>query len=175
MKFASTLLALAAVLSFPAQAAITVVNGDTTGDPTFNRLVEDLSGLSGVGTAVHYDTYSFTASVAGNYTFLTTGVFDTFAFLYTGSFNPATPLLNATAGNDDLLPGFTTSGFAAALVTGQTYVHVTTAFDNSEFGVHSTTIGGPGVITAVVPEPATYGMLALGLLAVGLRRRQQAA
>jgi hypothetical protein len=51
---------------------------------------------------------------------------------------------------------------------------VTTGFSNDDFGLYSTTIGGPGVITSV-PEPATYAMLALGLVAVGLRRRRQSA
>jgi hypothetical protein len=174
MKFARLLLALAAAASFQAQATITVFGGDTTGGPTFNRPVADLSDYSGVGTAVHYDTLGFTTSLSGDYTFLTTGEFDTFLILYEGSFNPAVGLANAVVANDDLLPGFTTSGFATELLSGQTYVLVTTGFTNDAVGSYSTTIGGPGVIT-VVPEPATYALFALGLVAVGLRRRQLAA
>lgn len=177
MKFhvACVAAAAAACLSLPAQAVIFTFTGDTTGGPTFNRPLEDLSALSAVGTAVHYSSFTFSPSVSGDYTFLTTGEFDTFLLLYSGSFNPAAALTNAIAANDDLVaPPFTTSGFAATLAAGSTYVLVNTAFGNTDFGAFSTTIGGPGVVS-VVPEPASFGLMALGVLGVALRRRAAAA
>jgi hypothetical protein len=79
------------------------------------------------------------------------------ASTYTGSFLAAaggTPALAATA----LFNGMT---------AGRTY-----------FNVHSSTFGGGEVrgFLAPVPEPATYGLMALGLVAVGaaVARRHQA-
>lgn len=155
----------------PAQAAIITVTGDTTGKPTFNRPLEDLSGLSAVGTAVAYDTLTFSASVSGAYTFLTTGMFDTFSILYSGSFLPGSALTNAVVANDDLIsPPFTTSGFASTLTAGATYVLVTTGFGQTDFGAYSITIGGPGNLT--VPEPVATGLLGLGLLGVASWRKR---
>ena len=156
------------------QANISTYTGDTTGAATFNRAVADFSGLSGVGTAVHFNQDSFTVDVGGSYTFLTTGDFDTFTFLYQGSLNPVDATANGIAANDDLLPGFTTSGFAANLTSGTKYTFVTTGFGNNDFGDYSTTIGGPGMITAV-PEPAEYALFAAGLGLIALRFRQRQA
>jgi hypothetical protein len=173
-SIALSALATACALAGPAQAAIYTFTGNTTGGPTYNRPLEDLSGLSAVGVGVNYATFSFTVGAAGDYSFLTTGEFDTFITLYSGSFLPAASLTNAIVANDDLLaPPFTTSGFIATLSTGTTYVLVTTGFDPGEFGAFSTTIGGPGVVA--VPEPAAWGMLALGLGVVALRRRRAMA
>jgi hypothetical protein len=164
-------LAIAAALLFAgsaSQAAITTVTGDTTGGLTFNRAFEDFSGLSAVGTAVRYTTLTFTASVAGSYTFLTTAEFDSFDFLYSPTFSAAAPLTNGKIGNDDLL-GLTTSGFSFTLAASTPYVLVVTGFANADFGRYSTTIGGPGLVT-VVPEPSPLVLLSLGLVAVGLGR-----
>lgn len=138
----------------PAQADMVDFTGSSAGGPTYNRLLEDLSALSAVGTNVAYRTVTVNVSVSGDYTFLTTAQFDSFTFLYQDSFDSTTPLVNAISGNDDLLPGFTTSGFAANLVAGADYVYVTTGFANPDFGAFSNTIGGPGVVTTTPLTPA---------------------
>ncbi|HLL09943.1 MAG TPA: PEP-CTERM sorting domain-containing protein [Rubrivivax sp.] len=173
MNLKPTLLALAAAASFvsSAQAAIFTTTGTLSNtDPTFNRPFEDLSGLSAVGNAVRYDVLNFVVGTSGNYTFLTTAMFDSFSLLYSPTFTAAAPLTNARAANDDLL-GLTTSGFDFDLTAGTNYFLVTTSFSNGELGAYSTTIGGPGVIT-VVPEAGTYGMMALGLAVLGIARRR---
>ena len=140
-------------LVWPVHAGVVTHTGNTTSGSTYNRLLEDLSAPSAVGTAVRQESYSFSVSAAGSYTFLSTARFDNFLFLYSPSINPALPLINARAANDDLL-GQTTAGFAYDLVPGVNYVVVTTGFDNTAFGAFSNTIGGPGTIMPVVAEPA---------------------
>ena len=177
MNLKSAFVALVAMVCLGgAQANIFTVTGDTTGSPTFNRPLADLSDVSAIGTDVAYGSLEFTVDTSGTYTFLTTAEFDSFVFLYSPGFDPTAPLSNGLIGNDDLL-GLTTSGFAFDLDAGTTYFYITTGFDNDDFGAYSTTIGGPGdVITASVPEPASVALMLLGLGAVGLaRRRSQTA
>ena len=153
----SLLIAVAAIayIASPAQANIIEFTGSTAGGSTYNRPIEDLSIQSFVGINVAYSTANVNVNANGTYTFLTTAQFDSFAFLYANSFNPNTPLVNAIRGNDDLLPGFTTSGFAADLIAGTDYVYVTTGFGNTDYGAFSETIGGPGIVTVTPPTPAS--------------------
>ncbi len=184
MTFKTTVMALAAIacMASTARADIVTVSGSTSGGPTFNRPLEDLSGLSLVGTAVAYDAFQFSVSVAGDYTFVTTGFapagYDTFALLYTAPFMAGAPLTNALAASDDLFGVGLASGFAYALAANTSYVYVTTGFGNTDAGSFVNVIGGPGVITAAVPEPQTVLLMALGIAALGAAggiKRQRSA
>jgi len=156
----------------PPTPDIVTFTGDTTSGPTFNRALEDLSGLSAVGTDVRYSSYHFRVDTAGSYTFLSTAMFDNFVFLYSPTFDPTHALTSAKAGSDDLL-GLTTAGFSFDLVAGVDYEFVTTGFGNEDFGAFSNTIAGPGAITAAaVPEPETYALMLVGLAALGIARRR---
>lgn len=177
-----------AAASLPAQAGFYTYLGDTTGAPTFNRpdipyadypFPEAPSELSAVATDVAYHAFTFTVGTAGGYTFLTqaeTPDYDTFVILYEGSFNPASPMTNAVLANDDAIY-YNTSGVIYALAVGQSYTYVVTGYDNDQAGAFSTTISGPGVITAAtaVPEPASYGLMALGLIGIAACSRRRSS
>ncbi|MCY7315492.1 MAG: hypothetical protein LH480_07695 [Rubrivivax sp.] len=105
----------------PAQAPTVTVNDDTTGAPTFQRPLEDLSALSSIGTAAHYTAYAFAAVASGVYSFATSGSFDTFVLLYDTAFMPTAALLDALIASDDLGASFSTSGFAFGLLAGRRY------------------------------------------------------
>jgi hypothetical protein len=183
----SSLAAIAlSTLALSAHAGFYTYTGDTTGGPTFNRpdidyadypFQEVPSGLSGDATDVAYHALTFTVGVSGIYTFLTQSDdvnYDTFVILYSGTFNPADALTNAVAASDDaVFPN--TSGLVFSLVAGNSYTYVVTGYDNDQFGAFSTTISGPGAIAAV-PEPASYGLMGLGVagLAAFARRRRVA-
>ena len=172
--------ALAALL-YVGHASAFFYADDTTGSPTFNRPLADLSGLSAVGTAVAFDSFSFSVDTAGGYTFrsfarpLADPAWDNFLILYTGTFNPASALSNATIANDDFNNSIGRSGFSLALATGVAYTLVTTGFGNTDAGAYFNSIRGPGAITAPVPEPETYLMMLAGVAAIGFMIRRRSA
>lgn len=153
-----------------------------TGQPTWTRPVQDLSGLSFIGLSVSYQVQSFVAPATGVYTFLSTATspanWDNFLVLYRNAFNPNAPLTNAVAANDDLnnnIANIGRSGFSTTLTAGINYFLVTTAF--STFGSVgsftngvSTTATVGGNLTAT-PEPGTWLMVAFGIGTLLLRRR----
>jgi len=175
--------AASAAVAAPAQAAFYL--GDTTGGPTFNRALSDFSDLSGVGTDVAYDVFAFGVDTAGTYTInsfaygyfggpLASESWDNYLLLYVGSFDPAAALDNGLAGNDDF-NGIGRSQITVDLMTDTAYYLVTTGFGNADYGRFLNIIKGPGaVVPPPVPEPSTYAMLAMGLLAIGFGVRRRA-
>lgn len=176
MKFSTVAIAAAlAALGLSATVQAQTFTGDTTGAPTFDRPLFSFLALSALGQNVRYDALEFTVNASGSYDFLSaaTGNWDNFLFLYSPSFDPTGPLLNGVIGNDDF-PGIGRAGFSGvALMAGAPYVLVTTGFDAPSFGAFTNTITGPGIATPV-PEPGTWGLMALGLAGIGalVRRRR---
>lgn len=115
----------------------------TLADATFNRPVS-LVALSTVGTAVHYDQLVIIGATPGPYDIRLVanplGSFDTFLALYAVGFNPAAPLTNLVAFNDDFTNIASGSGFSFTLAAGVTYTVISTAFGNSSVGNYVTTV-----------------------------------
>lgn len=181
-KIATLVFALAATVASPAFAGTTVFTGNTTGGPVYNRPLSGTppTGLSAVGTAVRYVVTPFTVTVSGNYNFLNSSTHDSFFGVHRNLFNPATPLLNALAYDDDSGPGSDSAITALGLLAGVSYFAVSSGFANTDFGRFTLTIDGPGNIIGAggggggVPEPATWAMLIFGFAGIGaaLRRRR---
>lgn len=192
MRNVLVLAALAAAAS-SASAGVAFFNGDTTGQPTWNRPTS-LSSLSGVGTATPYQVTPFFVSAAGTYSFEVDGRghTDTYALAYS-SFSAGSPLVGLLNGDDDYsgpLPnlGGTGQGFASSYIaSGETsnfaagglnlaantqYYAVVTGFGNTDFGAYAAAIAGPGNVTiGLVPAPASLALVGLGGLVAGRRRR----
>lgn len=131
-------------------AAVHTFNATLNNAPTWNRPEQDLKTLSADATAVPYYVYNFTPQRSGTYSFLSECAnltdWDDFTFLYRTSFNPATPISNLVAGNDDL-NGLKSSGFSYSLTAGTQYVYVTTSAANQSYGDFNGYITAPGSVT----------------------------
>lgn len=176
MKIPSLLLTISAMAltAAPALAGNYSFNGDTTGGLTFNRPTDAGDALSLIGTEVPHLSLSFTVSQSGSYNLslnaVDPGSYDTFMHLYSGSFNPSSPLDNFFAANDDA-PGGSAFGSAltgVSLTAGNSYVFVLDGFGNTDFGAFNASISGLGDISInSVPEPSVLslgGFAGMGLL-----------
>lgn len=136
---------------------------------------------SGLGDNVRFHAFSFTVNLTGLYTFISNANapnWDNYIVLYQGTFNPATPLVNAMGANDDYPIFGNVVGVSrlnnVSLTAGTTYHFVTTAYANGTVGTAANLISGPAgsLVTASVPEPGTYALVGIALVVMGLVRRK---
>ncbi len=149
------------VISYPGGTPPSnIVGSFDAQDSTFNRPTT-CSALSGVGTAVSFDTITLTntgansASLnirlgqAGNPTAACLDPFDPFMVEYNGTFNPASPLTNCLQVNDDTnggtdrCPSFT----GISIPSGATRVYVLTTFSNAAAFNYEVTFAGTTPVT----------------------------
>ena len=168
-------------ITSPALAAKVVLPGNTTGGPTYNRPVTTVNE-STIGTAVRFQVTEFVVDADGTYILTLLNVpltYDPFLALYDGTFEPSAPLAGLIALDDDIAENVLQSRIEIQLTAASFYQAVVSGFDNADFGAYSLTIEGPGAIFAEtispVPEPATWGMMlvGLGLIGASMRYRQR--
>jgi hypothetical protein len=156
-----------------------VVNGALAAtDPVFNRTLagNPPSNLSGVGTSVFFDSYTFTVSVTGLYTIALTSTFDNFLSLYSPSFNSAAPLTNVVESSDDV--NGTNAQIVRNLTGGTTFIAVATSFSNGATGAYTLTFTGPSAVTiggaaAAAPEPGTLAFMGFAFLSAAAVRARR--
>ena len=109
------------------------------------------------------------ASASRSYTFVSTARFDAITPLSAGAFERRSPRSHAIAGDVELPLDMMTS------TSGTTYSFVTTGFEFADRDADDNVFGAPGAMTStpIVPEPATYAWMALGLGAIGFSRRHR--
>ncbi len=124
-------------------AVVTRTGTLQTGDPTFNRVLDGSDAahgcfLSGTGTAVPYDLYTFALSRTVKIDLQGGTLVDPFLLLYSGVFDPANPCANLVAADDDSGGGLAPQIFTT-LAPGN-YVIVATTFANGQQGTYTLTL-----------------------------------
>ena len=137
-----TTLALATPSAAIAQAVI--INGDTSGGPTFDRPDESPTLY---GCSCRYQADLITITNSGAFVAeITHGApvdFDTYLILYQGAFDPTDPLTNLVAENDDTstILSLISSAAHGPFPTGQ-YTIVVTGYDGGYEGSYTLTMNG---------------------------------
>jgi hypothetical protein len=163
----------------PPPAPTTIYTGSLAStDPVFNR-PSGLASLSGVGTAVYHDAQPFYVGTSGTYVFeQRSTAIDSYFFIYSPTFNAASPLTSLIALDDDGGVAAGDSLITLSLTAGVQYYFVNSSFDNAEVGDY-TVLGAaanPGLVTLGVigvPEPTTlFAICAAGAMGLARRRRR---
>ena len=120
------------------------LDGDTSGEPTYERLTGNCGGAS--GSFAPYVAIPFTVDATDNYSFLNTQTgFDGFVTLYDASFDPLNPATGCIESNDNsFLGGPNTSAIGefapVSLTAGDLYYLVVTGVSASDFGSFTTSV-----------------------------------
>lgn len=164
-----------------AAAGTLVINGqiDDT-DPSLPAVLISEPACTVQGSfQVRYDAHRFAVSQAGAYSFSNAFASEALSgrlvsmYLFSGAFDPTSPLASCLAGDNRKPIGLTQS-----LLANTEYVFVlfddtfAQAFDEA----YTATIEGPGDIRLVdpdVPEPVTLTLLAVGAGLAGVSRRRR--
>ena len=135
-------LMLATAMTGTAALGDETIRGDTTGQPTWNRVFELFPGnpvLSGIGTNVPYHAFQIRINDAASFVAeITSGVFDSTMTLYRGAFSPTDQFTNFTAYDDDGGAGlFSRIGNDTdGPLTEDSYTLVVSGYANSDFGIY---------------------------------------
>jgi hypothetical protein len=123
--------------------------GSTAVGGTYQRAVDNGSGISGLPGPMRFIAQEFKVTANTTCTFSSSQEFDGLIFVYRNSFNPASPLTNYVAGDDDGPVGPASTNTGSSLIEnvaldgdagGRTFVLVTTGYRDTEFGSFHNTI-----------------------------------
>lgn len=132
----------------PAQPQQVTLAGDTSGGTTWRRPVQGTQTLSGVGTAVRYETALICPTATGTYEIETvTDTWDGYLFVYRTTFDPNDQFTNLLASNDDH-GGVRASNVLLTMEGGVPHVVVQTGFGNGDFGPWSGGVHGDAPVQA---------------------------
>lgn len=183
-------------INFDGNTPAAVLGSLDADDSTYNRNLSGCGALSGVGTAVSYDTITITNNSPADATLdvftsdqgdpATCSAGDTYIAAYIPSFDDTDATLNCAASDDDGGTGLC-SMITLTIPQGATAVVVNTSFGNGALFDYQTnfvcvdcTAGPPPPPAAPVTVPTlqTPGMIVLGLLllvigSVIMRRKMQ--
>lgn len=139
-------LAAATMLLASGAAQSQSIDGTTIGGGEWVRPFASGTCCSGLGP-VRYSAQEFRVDAAGSYSLSSLqDSFDGYVLVYFGSFDPNDQSANFLAGDDDGNGGIGTSDIAGMILDpNQTYIIVTTGFENGDEGTFTTTISGPGL------------------------------
>jgi hypothetical protein len=171
--FLATLAAMTWYGALPAHAGLLVIDGDTTGDRTWNRPLLAGPTITETANAVPFAVIPFFVSASATYILGTKANFDTYLHLYDKhGFDPHHQLRGLIAGDDDSGEG-TLSEIIFDLTADAQYYAVVSGFANSSFGPFTLAISGSGDIAIVttVSEPETVFLTFVALACLGFSRR----
>lgn len=182
--FYSALLTLCVLFSFSTNSIAQDCTRSTSflgeldaSDPTYNRIFIGIDGctLSDAGTDVFYETFEFTVSIPGMYTFSAMGPSDLTAAIYDTSFDPANPCDNLLEYDDDSNPDSPLDPriiLEVNMMPG-TYVMVTATFGNGATGPYEWTFDPPAdgavfICVPAVPTMSQWGLILFALFMLNL-------